>query len=417
MNAKINKFKNKITTFMKKNSLFILINMLSSVLFMYGISMAIVPLDKQCQTEILNSINNDAKQSKFGLSLNSISITPIGNSDYWIYSDNELEDFQMRNQLNDETRDYVFCAYEPNNNSVPFSYKNINCTTILFESKFEKDNFYFNLPLLCGEFPRYYYKNDIFITDNLASKILDQGQTYQSLINETISSVSVSPRGEDTYSYTIKGILNTNNNLGNFLNAAFGEDIVFLPEYNIFQMKGSLYFCGSTNLDENNEVVDFVYNKYKAKNNNARDLATGYKIEYKFYDYFEDTSSFKASERDERLNSIINGYNNNSLAVCLFGTIISISLLTYQIISTYLFLKTANLSKTTKLTIVWIIQSFSLLCISVLFKYAPIISILAKTKFLTFSKITSGALFLSWIFTTFTLSILAIRETNLNEKC
>ena len=411
MKNKFVSYLKRIICFLKKRCLFMSIFLLSTTGLLYGVSMSTLPFDGQCEAEILSSINSSADSSKMGLSLNSITLSPTGNSDFWIYSDNELQDFQMRNQQNSDVRDYVFCVYEKDNHYSSFEYQGIKCTSILFESKFEQNNFYFDLPLLCGSFPRFYYKNQIFISDTFAKKIIAPDETLDSLIGKAIKAKSIGTKGSDEHEYIVMGVLDTNNNLGTFLKAAFGEDIVFLPEFNIFPIKASLFFCGSRNHDENKLLVEFVFSKYKERNNNARNLSIGYSIEYKFFDYSNEENTFSLGDTNIRLNSIIKGYKDYSLLVTIFGTIISISLFIYTtiIVKKYFNIK-ISASRKIQILCLWSLEAISLIIISLLYKYLPIISIIIRTRFLAYSHATSSVLFISWIFITILSSFLIVKR-------
>lgn len=383
--------------FVKNNITLILCALVSSFICLYGISLAALPFDNQCKNEILYSINDDVDGSAFGYSLNSVSMKQTGNSDYWIYSDNDLQDFQMRNQQFSDARNYVFCAYVPNNNHVAFRYNDINCTPILYESKFQQDNFYFDLPLLAGSLPRYHCKNYVYLADSFAIKILQNNETFSSIINKEIFVSSICANGSANESFIIKGVFDTDNKLGWFLSAAFGENFVFVPEYNIYQMKGSVFFCGSENKEENETLVDFIINKFQTKKSSSKNLATGYEVEYSFFDYNNETNNYTLGNRNEKLNTIISHYRQYEMLFCVVGLLSVAAFLIIYVLQIFKWSKTTNQKRFYCLFVLWAINCISLLLVSLLYRFAPIISVITKVSFFTFSPITSSALIISWI--------------------
>lgn len=409
-------------SFLKLNNIFLnnwkyfLGILISMTVLLYSSTLIPIPFDKQCENEIASLIKTNAMANEYGYSLNSIEMKRTGNSDYWIYSSNELQNFQMRNQQFHDTRSYVFCAYKPTGGLSPFTYDNINCTSILFESKFEDNNFYFDLPLLYGKLPRYVDKNSIFITDTFAKRISNiSNENLSSLIDKTLIGKSICSNGTSDQLFKIIGIFNTNNNLGKFLKAAFGDNIIFVSEYNSYQMNGSLYFCGSNSALENELMVNFVYNKYKSTKNASRDLAVGYDAFYNFYDFNSKDNSFVLSSSNDKMNSILNKYENQAVLFSLLGVLLFVASSALIIASSCKQIKrNAVFSKTLFILIVWIASCFSLFLNSILYAYAPLMSLVSGQSFSTHSVVISSVLFLTWIVTVLILTIMFSAKSKSN---
>lgn len=403
---KIKLFFKNFSMLIKNNYLFFIGIIISSFIFLFSSSMVAMPFDKQIKNEITELITQNAEKSPYKLSLNSLELTPVGNSDYWIYTSNQLQDFQMRNQQYTGTRSYVFAGYQPQNNKVPFRYNNNDCTALLFESKFQQDNFYFNLPLLSGSLPRFTDKNTIYITDSFANKIKGD-DSYQSLIGKTLDGQSISTMSASRMSYKIAGIFGTNNNLGMFLQNVFGDNIIFIPEYNSFQMNGSLYFVGSTEKEENKFVSEFITTNYKSSSNASRNLETGYSIQYKFFDFNENTNSFELGKANESMKNIINAYNNQSIIFGLLGGVLYIASFLLIVITALQEKNKINTQgKGVALFTYWILTCLSIILNSILYTFCPLISVITKTTLLTRSTTVSTIMFLSWILLAAVLSII-----------
>lgn len=406
---------NRLKTFEK--------NLLSNWKYFLGITISMtslffsstlipMPFDNQYENEISNLIEKNAKINKYGYSLNSLEMERTGNSDYWIYSDNDLQNFQMRNQDFDGTRSYVFCAYQPSNGMSSFKYNGLDCTSILFESKFEENNFYFDLPLMYGKLVRNTDKNSIFITDTFAKKILnDKEKCVSSLVNKILTGESVCASGTSAQSFKIAGIFDTNNQLGKFLTTAFGDNVLFLSDYNSFQMEGALYFCGSNNTSENKLMVNFIYDKYKSVNNAARDLAFGYNVTYKFYDFDSNSNLFVLQNSNSRMDSILKSYQNLPILFSLMGILLFVANSVLTIVSTNEQIKTNfPINKTSFTFTVWFSSCIAILLNSIIYAYAPLMSLISGQDFSSRSTITSSVLFLTWIGTVLVLTLLLLTK-------
>jgi hypothetical protein len=384
--------------FLKRNIIFFVGVFISTSSLLYSSTLISTPYDGQIKNEVTYLITNNATESEHGLSLNSLEINQFGNSDYWIYSDNKLQNFQMRNIQRADIRSYIFAAYKPNKGHAAFKYNGFETTAILFESKFTQNAFYFDLPLLSGTLARYTEKNSIYITDSFADKILQDNESYDSLINSTLSGETVGANGKSNQIYKVMGVFDTNNNLGKFLNISFGSNLIFIPEYHSFQMNGALYFCGSTNTNENKLMVDFVFDNYKPLKSYSGNLQIGYYLDYKFYDFDKANDSFVLGHSDTSLNSIIYAYTSKSSTLFLVGILLFISNLFILITATYRNrFKIVAHGKITYIFTIWIVSCFSLILNSLLYSKVPIMAIISRQSFNTYSGVTSSLLFLSWL--------------------
>ena len=397
MKNTINDFLNRFKSFFKDNFKYLIGFFISTITIVFGSYLASLPFDNQVKNEATSYITSNASLSNLNLSINSIQITPRGNSDYWIGSSNKLQDFQMRNQHNNNERSYVFVAYEPNNNCIPFKYNGFDCNIILFESKFEQNNFYFDMPLLAGSLPRTTSKNNIYITDTFANKIKNDSDNYNDLIGKQLNGQSISPTLSSNVYFQISGIFDTNNDVGKLFNYYFGPNVIFAPEYNIFQMNSSLYFCGSRNKDENKAIVDYVFDNYKSSYDASGGLETGYNIKYNFFDFDNQTHQFNLGTANENLNKIIEVYKNQSMIFSIIGIVLVVSASILLIVTTCLDKKMLNRGKCIPILFFWFISSISLFAISLIYKFAPFLSIVSKVKFMTRSQVTSTYIFVSWI--------------------
>lgn len=411
----MNKFKHffaKIGLYLKNNSILYAGILISNFIFIYSSSLIAIPFDGQIENEVTEVITKNAEESEFELSLNSVELSPTGNSDFYIYSSNALQDFQMLNQQYNDIRSYAFAAYKPEGGRVSFKYEGLDCTSILFESKFQDNKFYFDLPLLFGSIRRFTDKNSIYLIDTFAEKIKGTSNV-ENLIKRKITGQTINCEASDV-TYTIEGIFDTNNKLGRFLKNVFGENIIFVPEYTSFQMKGALYFVGSTNKVENTKLVDFIYNNYKKSSGSSRGLAIGYSITNKFYDYNPNTETHELGMTNTNLNKIIDGYNSNSTIIGILG----IMLFTGSLILTLLSCiksrdKLSSYGKGVYLFSLWSISCFSLLINSIIYSFLPLMSLIAGTSFLTKSTFVSTVIFLSWIFITGLLSFIPFGKQKL----
>ena len=194
------------------------------------------------------------------------------------------------------------------------------------------------------------------------------------------------------------GVFDTNNNLGKFLNVSFGNNLIFIPEYHSFQMKGALYFCGSTNNNENKLMVDFVFDNYKPINSYSGNLQIGYNLDYNFYDFDEVNDSFVLGYSDASLNSIIYAYASKGSTLFLVGVLMFISTLFILTTSTYRNkIKIIAQGRITYIVTIWVVSCFSLILNSLLYLKVPIMAIISNQSFNTYSGVTSSLLFLSWL--------------------
>lgn len=412
----INDFLNRFKSFFKDNFKYLIGFFISTNTIVFGSYLASLPFDNQVKNEATSYITSNASLSDFNLSVNSIQISPRGNSDYWIMTSNKLQDFQMRNQHNTDERSYVFATYESNNSSIPFKYNEFNCTIILFESKFQQNNFYFDMPLLAGSLPRTTSKNNIYITDTFANKIKNDSDTYDTLIGKQLDGQSMSSTLSSNVNFQICGIFDTNNDIGKLFNCYFGSNVIFAPEYNIFQMNSSLYFFGSRNSDENKAIVDYVFDNYKSSYDASGGLETGYNIKYNFYDFDNQTHQFKLDKTNENLNKIIETYKNQSAIFSIIGIVLIVSASILLIVTTWFDKTMLNNGKFMPIIFFWLISSVSLFVISLIYKFAPFLSIVSKIKFITRSKITSTYIFISWIAISLITSFIPLLKKSIAGK-
>lgn len=390
-----------------KNPSFIIPEFVIILLFFSCTSIVATIGDNKYSSEIAYSITAEAENSKYKYGVNTIQMKQQGNSDYFIYSDNDLQNFQMRNQQETNEKSYIFAAYSPYGSYSAFSFKDVNtnklvkCTTILYESKYTGSSFYFDLPLLAGAFNRNITKDTLVISKKVASKMLEPSKSYADLIGTNINGYVEASYATSVSPYKIGAIIDTNNNLGEFLESIFGENIVFSCEYNSYRMDGKIYFCPSSqNLQENKMISDFVLNKYVETNTIARDLQVGYKPEFTFCSYDEQSNSYLKSEKNESLNNYINFYTNKQNTILLIVFIaIDIILIIMNVI---LILKNKDYLIKQGIGVsvfgFWFITIISILLNSLLFKFNIFTRLLIHVKPSVHSNVVSTVLFLSWIF-------------------
>lgn len=392
----------------RKNTIFFIGQFVLTSLFLFGSILAAVPFDGQIVNEVTNSITESAKKSKIGLSLSSLQIKPRGNSDYWMYSSNTLQDFQMRNQTNDGYKSYVFAAYEPYESYSPFDFNNESSSVLLFESKFRNDNFYFDLPLLAGHLPRNVPKTTIFLIDLFADKLIGSDGSYENLIGETIVTSSKTFDSVEKSSYIIGGIFSTKCPLGELIVSKFGSNVVFATEYIQFKFNASLFFIGSESESENKDLVNFVFENYKSSKSSSGGLETGYSITYNFYDFDNNNNNFYLSETNNRLNKIITAYQTMPLLYMVLGLFLIISCSVTNFISIKKNSSILISGRGYAIISFWLTSAVSFLIVSILNKFVPIMSLTAKAIFYTTSPIISSVAFIAWIVISILLTIAPI---------
>lgn len=390
-----------------KNPSFIIPEFVIILLFFSCTTIVATIADNKYSSEIAYSITAEAENSKYKYGVNTIQMKQQGNSDYFIYSNNDLQNFQMRNQQETNEKSYIFAAYSPYGSYSAFSFKDVNtgklvkCTTILNESKYTGSSFYFDLPLLAGAFNRNITKDTLIVSQKIADKMLEPSKNYTDLIGTNINGYVEASYATTISPYKIGAVVDTDNNLGQFLESIFGENIVFTCEYNSYRMDGKIYFCPSSqNLQENKMISDFVLNKYVETNSNSRDLQIGYKPEFTFCRYDEQTNSYIKSAKNDSLNKYINFYTNKQNSVLLIVFVaIDVILLAMNIM---LVLKNKDylLKQGIGISVFgfWFIAIISILINSILFKFNIFSQILIHVKPSTNSNVVSTVLFLSWMF-------------------
>jgi len=367
--------------------------------------------------EITERITETAASSDYGYSVNTVNMEIVGNSDYFIYSNNNLQEFQMRNQQFDGDANFVFASYVPNNGKSAFktilpSTEELDMSVLLFESKYNGTSFYFDLPLIAGAFQRYTEKTRIVITDKFAEKLVEGSSDYSSLINTEVDAKYVATNISSETTYIISAIVGTSTKFGQLLCKIFGDNFLFMPEYNSFQMNGTLYFIGSTDKNENNELTRYVLNNYKRTNGVARDLSFGYNANYKFYEYSKD-GELILDKNNTDLNIIIEYYSSiTPIIYCIMGVfvfIVSIVLFT----KTFIDDKHNNINNSgIKLATLWILSSISLFLVSFIYKNMPMITIIKNVKLTTYSHITSSIIVMVWVVFVFYSSLLILFKKN-----
>lgn len=402
----IKKIISNFLQFFKKPS-FIIPELLVTVLLLSFSAIISTIQDNNFSSEVAEVITEEANKSKFKYSLNSIQMIQQGNSDYFIYSDNDLQNFQMRNQQETKEKSYIFAAYTPYGNYSSFSFKEVEtnklvrCTTILYESKYNGTSYYFDLPLLAGSFTRNTTKETLIITDTVAKKMIKEPSTYLDLIGQSISGYVEASYASVEQTYKIGAIVDTNNNLGAFLLSAFGENIVFSCEYNSFRMDGKVYFCPSAyNKDENRMIAKFVLNKYIETNSNARDLQIGYKPDYNFLTYDEGANDYIPSLKSESLKTYITFYSNKQNTIlsiiCIIAELILLTIKIYIFIKNKEFITGCGLGNA--IFGFWFLTTIGILINSLLFKWNIFALITIHVIPTTHAHTVSTTLFLSWIF-------------------
>lgn len=392
--------------FLKKNYVMLLISPLIFSTGLFAVEMLCMPYDKQINSEIADFLTKQAEFSTYGNSFLSISMKSIGNSDYYIYSDSNLQNFQMRNQQYQNTRSYLFSAYKPYKNYCAFKYHDLECTAIQFESKFQKNDFYFKVNLLCGSFERFTDKNTIYISDTIAKKISNQNN-IDSLVNLKINGSTITANAKSDQIFTIGGIIDTSDGIGASLRLFFGEDLIFISDFHSFQMNGACYLCGSTDIKENESIVNYAINTYKSSNNVSRYLQSGYSREMTFYEWNKTQSNYSISSENTRLNLFIVKIESSSFLLFFFGIVFIISslILTFMYVST-LIQDNESCNKFLISSFNWFSSLTSIFIVSILFHYYPISSFVTKIIPNTRSKITSTVLFLTWIISSICLIIM-----------
>ena len=396
-----------------RNNLWYLSGLLvAATLLLAGSSLVSIPIDGQVKNEVTNSITQAASENEIGLSLNSLEIKPRGNSDYWMYSSNLLQDFQMNNQTDRDYKSYAFAAYEPNEYYSPFRYQNIDCNVLLFESKYKQSSFYFDLPLLAGSLPRVASQNTIYLTDAFATKILAEGQTFSDLIEQEIEASSITAIASDPRIYKIGGIFGTDCAFGKLINSWFGDNTIFAGEYNQYQLNGKLYFCGTIDKDENKSLVEFVFDNYKPLHGSSGKLETGYYLIYRFYTFNIQKSEFELNSTNDRLNKIIDAYQTLPMIFMAIGLVI-VALSSVEIIySTIKNKKILCCGKSYAIFCFWLVSSLSLLISSLFYTFLPTLSLMAKVSFATVSPVTSSVIIVAWIALSISLTLIPFVKRN-----
>lgn len=371
-------------------------------LLFISISFALTSVDDNYQDNFAKILTQEAVSSPNGFSVMETNMKIKGNSDYFIYEDNELQNFQMRNQLYDGIKNYVFPGYIPRYNGCAFKINNLECTALVTESKFQPNNFYFSLSNSFDDetfqIPRTIARNEILIIDQLAEKLLPilGCNDFSELINKNLTIKTTSFGANYENSYKIISILNTNSNLGKSLVDFFGDNIIFCSDYNQFQFEGRLYCFASSDLNENTDTIKFITNKYKTTKTTSRSLESGYIAEYYFYHY---DNGYKISENNEDYQKILNFYmNTSSLIVSLVGIVLTLVNLIFTIISISKTKKSNEFSSRVKfIFLLWAASCFAMVLFSFINLFSPTTQLLIGVRMIN-SSFISASIILSFVF-------------------
>lgn len=396
-------FKNFLIIF--KNPKFSISIFISQILCFASACVGVGIVDNAYVDEISTRILINAEKSEHGFSYNFVHMKERGNSDFFIYSNNNLQNFQMRNQQNNNPKNYTFISYSPYSSYTPVQVEaadksKINCTTLLYKSKYDGTNFYFDLPLLSGAFARHVTKNTVVLLDKVADKILSNGENYDSLIGKSIPSKSIQPNGSSLEDLKIEAIVASDQNeLGRFITNVFGDNIVFTTEYNSYKMNGQCNFVINKKTNENKDVVNFMFDNYKSSNSSASNLEIGYTAEYNFYEWNNSTKKYEAGIQNTEINKILE-FNNSStsMIIAILALILALITLTAQLLiiaKSKKMLYSVGFSQS--ILFVWCLFCISMLVNSVLFKYNFIMNLIFKVKFISYSETTTTVLFILWL--------------------
>ena len=387
---------------------------LCELLTVFGASLAVAPFDGQAVSEITQRLTAKAENSPLGYTMSSVTMEEVGNSDCFVYTDSELQNFQMRNHHYEDTKDYVFAAYQPKGSFTPFELtgtSSIQCSTILFQSKYNGTDFFFDLPTLAGSFHRYNEKKTVVLMDTLANKILDEGKSYPSLLGKTIEGKSITRSGQSTETFTIGAVVGSESDFGSLLLATFGEDILFVPDYNLFQMVGSLYFCASTNRAENKAMVEFVLGKYRSYFGTSRDLQIGHNAKYAFYDYDASENVLVLGDDNTRMNGILTFYNGSwPIILAVVGIVLIVTGFVLTILVSFRFRRGYCYGYGQCLAWIWTSSCLALLVNSLLYRFISVPSLASGTLFAGFSPIGSTVMILVWLFVVGLLTFSSLRR-------
>lgn len=388
-----------------KNPKFSVSIFISQILCFVSTCVGVGIIDNAYINEISTRVLLNAEKSEYGFSYNFVHMKERGNSDFFIYSNNNLQNFQMKNQQNKNPKNYTFVSYSPYNSYSPVQIdaadkSKINCTTILYESKYDGTNFYFDLPLLSGSFARHVTKNTIVITDKIANKILSNNENYNSLIGKSIPSKSIQPYGSSTEDLKIEAIVASDQNeLGHFLTNVFGDNIIFTTEYNSYKMSGQCNFIINKKSNENKDVVNFMFDNYKSSNSNANNLEIGYTAEYNFYEWNDSNKQYESGIQNDEINKILE-FNNNSSSIIIATLALVLALITL-ISQLIIILKSKKMlyyvGFSQSILYIWSLLCISMLISSILFKYNAIMNLTFKVKFISYSETTTSILFILWL--------------------
>lgn len=411
----VKEFFSNILKFIKTNSIFCFGFFLSSLFCLFGGSLSTFIFESKASNEAIEVLTKNANNNKFNYTINCVKMVPKGNSDQYIFVDNELQEFQMRNQHYNGEKNFIFAGYTPDNAYSPFlieksSIESYNCSALLFESKYVEGTNYFDLPIVTGKIARNTDPNTIFILDSLARKICDE--KIEDVIGKSINSKIVTPSGTTERTYVIGAVLDSNNNFGALLINFFGDNLVFVSNYNSYQISGACYFCGSRSKEENSSLFKFIFTKYKSISNSNRHLEGGYSAEFSFFDYDENTNKFILDATNRHINKIIEF--EESVISSIFGivgiVIVIVSILLFILSFIWNRKKLLPFGFLTKFFSLWIFACLALIIISVFYTFVPLPSIFIKEIIFSKSMLVSSFVILSWVLECCTILVIAIKN-------
>jgi len=414
---KIKKHFSNIGLFFKKHPLFCFELFMLSLVCLNGGALCSLSLESKASLEASSLVTKMASKNKFGYSINSVLMKPRGNSDYFIFVDNDIQEYQMRNQHYDKVKNYLFIGYTPDSAYSPFliedsSSSKTNCSALMFESKYIDSSFYFDLPILAGHISRNTKSSTVFVLDSLASKICDTSP--EDIIGKTINSKTITASGTFEREFEIGAVLDSNNLLGSLLRTYFGDFIVFVPNYNSFQLDGACYFITSKDKNENDNLFDFIFKKYKSTSTSNRYLEGGFSANYSFFEFDETQNKFVLGKTNDHINKIIAFEESALSTVFTIIGIIMVIVCLFLMSLAFVWNKkaVADSSATTRLFSTWLIISLSLLIVCLFYTFLPLPTVFIQEIISAKSMVESSVIFVCWIIQAIMMAFLSLKKIN-----
>ena len=200
-------------------------------------------------------------------------------------------------------------------------------------------------------------------------------------------------------SIKIEAVVSLDNQLGKALQNIFGNNLVFITEYNSYKINGKINILINCSSKDYKDTVNFVFNNYRSSSGTASDLEIGYYANYSFFEWSSSNKKYELGKQNDEINKMLT--IDSSILPLLVGCLcVVVFAFALAINISIIFKENKNPDSPLFefLLLNWLITSVAFIFSSIMVKHNVFNSIIYQTTFISVSTLNATFIVITFVF-------------------